>query len=161
MASRKELESRLNANQRKAAFLLVENELKPTEERLTHEEIAAEVGITRQGLYKWRTQNKTFIEYKNLIADDFLSEARPAVYAALLALIKPKGNQMPSVKAIDLFMRRFGLLTDKVDMTGGDSEGGRTSEKLKKELDEIDELLADDDEVLEDFEVIDEDEDEE
>jgi len=145
MASKKELESRLTAAQRKAAFLLVENELKPTDEKLTHEEIAAEVGITRQGLYKWRTRNKTFIEYKNLIADDFLSEARPAVYAALLALIKPKGNQQPSVKAIDLFMRRFGLLTDKVETTGGADEGTRTAERLAKELEEIDDLLDDSD----------------
>jgi len=138
MATRKELEAKLTLQQRKAALMLVENELE-TEEKKSQDEIASEVGVTRQALYKWRTQNKTFIEYRNMLADDFFSSMRPYVYKQLLKTIS--GSQ-PSIKGIDLFFRRFALLTDKtiIEDGSGDNEN-RSDAALKKELAELEEML--------------------
>jgi DNA-binding XRE family transcriptional regulator len=138
MATMKELESKLTLKQRQAALMLVENEM-ATEGKKTQDEIAEELGISRQGLYKWRTQNRAFIEYRNMLSDDILSSMRPLVYKQLMSLIT--GSQ-PSVKAIDLFMRRFALLTDKTlneDVSGG--EGARSTKQLEDSLADIDDLL--------------------
>lgn len=138
MASKKELESKLSLKQRQAALLLVENELSDGEERRTQEELAEELGVTRMCLYKWRTQNRDFIEYKNILADEFFSEKRAFVYRQLFKLI---GGSQPSVKAIDLYMRRHGLLTDKQVIEDHTTGGARTEEQLRKELEELDKLL--------------------
>ncbi|ASN68088.1 hypothetical protein 8F11_53 [uncultured Caudovirales phage] len=138
----KALEAKLTAQQRKAAYLVVENELLPTKERRTKEEIATEVGVTYKTIWSWTTRNRDFIEYKNAIADDFLETEREAVYSNLMQLIKAP---QPSVKAIDLYLRRFGLLTEKQIVTTDTGEGARTDADLEQELGELDELLKDDD----------------
>ena len=138
MATRKELEAKLTLQQRKAALMLVENELE-TEEKKSQDEIASEVGVTRQALYKWRTQNKAFIEYRNMLADDFFSSMRPYVYKQL---IKTISGPQPSIKGIDLFFRRFALLTDKtiIEDNTGENEN-RSDEALKQQLAEIEDLI--------------------
>ncbi|PFQ72446.1 hypothetical protein COK15_28320 [Bacillus cereus] len=140
MASKKELESRLNLKQREAALLLVENEMNIEGDRKTQEELANELGITRMCLYKWRTQNKSFIDYKNMIADEFFSEKRDFVYRQLLRTIS--GSQ-PSIKGIDLFMRRHGLLTDKKVIEDNTADGVKSNADLEKELAEISALIKD------------------
>jgi len=140
----KALEAKLTAQQRKAAYLIVENELKDNkdETKLEYQQIAEEVGVTYKTIWEWRTKNRNFIDYKNLIADDFLSDKRAIVYGQLLKLID--GSQ-PSVKAIDLYLRRHGLLTDKTVIEQDNGEGARTDADLERELGELDELLKDDD----------------
>lgn len=137
----KALEAKLTAQQRKAAYLVVENELLPTKERRTKEEIATEVGVTYKTIWSWSTRNRDFIEYKNAIADDFLETEREAVYSNLMQLIKAP---QPSVKAIDLYLRRFGLLTEKQVVTTENGEGAHTDADLERELGELEELLKDD-----------------
>ncbi|NUJ19558.1 hypothetical protein FKN04_23815 [Bacillus glycinifermentans] len=139
MSRLKELEAKLTLQQRKAALLLVENELM-AESRKTQEELAKDIGADRVTVYRWRTQNKAFIEYMNLLADDMLSGHRSEVYAQLMKLIR---SSQPSVKAIDLFLKRYGLLTDR-QVTATESEGGTSSnEDIAKEIEDIDELLND------------------
>jgi len=137
----KQLEAKLTAQQRKAAYILVENELRETGVKRKQEDIAAEVGVVYKTIWKWRTRNRDFIEYKNAIADDFLEDKRDMVYAQLLKLIT---GPQPSVKAIDLFMRRHGLLTDRQVVQTDGAEGSRTNDDLAKELEELDELLKED-----------------
>ena len=138
----KALEAKLTEQQKKAAFMLVENDLKSNKDasKLTYEQIAEEVGVVYKTLWSWRTQNRNFIAYKNEIADDFLSDKRSRVYGQLLKLIE---GEQPSVKAIDLFMRRFGLLTEKQITVNEDASGSRSNEDLKRELEELDDLLDD------------------
>jgi hypothetical protein len=138
----KALEAKLTEQQKKAAFMLVENDLKPNkdETKLTYEQIADEIGVTYKTIWSWRTQNRNFIAYKNEISDDFLSDKRSRVYGQLLKLIE---GEQPSVKAIDLFMRRFGLLTEKQVITTEDNGGSRTNDDLASELAELDDLLKD------------------
>lgn len=140
MATKKEIEARLSLKQREAALMLVENELSDTATKKTQEEIAEALGLTRMGLYKWR-QQKDFIDYKNMIADEFFAEFRPTVYKQLLRLIN---SPQPSVKAIDLYMRKHAMLTDKTIVEDGSTgAGGRTNEQLEKELGDLDALLED------------------
>ena len=136
----RELESKLDARQRKAAYLLVENELRETGEKMNLEDIAKEVGVDRSTLFFWRTRNRNFIAYKNEIADDFLSDKRDRVYAQLMKLINAP---QPSVKAIDLFMRRHGLLTDRQVTETVGAESNRGNDDIAKEIEELDELLED------------------
>jgi hypothetical protein len=53
-------------------------------------------------------------------------------------------KQPSSVKPwIDVFMRRFGLLTEKQVITTEDNGGSRTNDDLASELAELDDLLKD------------------
>jgi len=140
-AKRKQLESRLDGRQKLAALAVVEREFAPESERKGFEEIAAEVGVSRNSLYEWRTQNKAFIDYVNFISDDFLSSKRPVVYRRLMQLID---GAQPSVKAIDLFMKREGLITAQVAVETKDAGAARSNEEIAAEIEEIDELLAED-----------------
>ncbi|MCP1354653.1 phBC6A51 family helix-turn-helix protein [Aneurinibacillus migulanus] len=140
-AKKRQLEAKLSPKQRQAALLLVEREFTPNDQRKTLDDIATEVGLSVRGLYKWRNENADFIEYTNLIADEFLSANRAEVYGQLMKLIS--GSQ-PSVKAIDLFMRRFGLLTEKQVVETREVGNGTTPDAIAKEIEELDELLAED-----------------
>jgi hypothetical protein len=122
------------------AYLLVENELRETGEKRTQEDIAEEVGVSYKTLWEWKTKDSVFIEYKNALADDFLAEKRAYVYGQLMKLI---GGSQPSVKALDLYLRRFGLLTEKQVMVTEDNSGSRSNDDLAKELEELDDLLKD------------------
>jgi hypothetical protein len=138
----KALESKITEQQKKAAYMLVENDLKSNKDplKLTYEQIADEIGVSYKTIWSWRTQNRNFIAYKNEISDDFLSDKRSRVYGQLLKLIE---GEQPSVKAIDLFMRRFGLLTEKQIIATEDASGSRSNDDLAKELEELDDLLKD------------------
>jgi hypothetical protein len=138
----KALEAKLTEQQKKAAYMLVENDLKSNKDplKLTYEQIADEIGVSYKTIWSWRTQNRNFIAYKNEISDDFLSDKRSRVYGQLLKLIE---GEQPSVKAIDLFMRRFGLLTEKQIIATEDASGSRSNDDLAKELEELDDLLKD------------------
>ena len=136
------LEAKLDGRQIRAALMCVEREFAAEDERKGFDEIADEVGVSRQSLYKWRTQNRAFIDYVNYLADDFLASERAFVYRQLMKSIS--GGQ-PSIKAIDLFFRRFGLITQQVAVETKDSGVAKSNEELAAEIEELDELLAETD----------------
>lgn len=141
--SRKEqIKAKLTTAQQKAVYLLVENEMMPTDERKTQDDIAQEVGVERMTLYRWRTRNEDFIEFKNLVADDFLASDRERVYGVLTKMIFGK---QPSIKAIDLYLKRFGLLSEKIINENVDNGTGRSDEDVKRQLAELDALLDSED----------------
>jgi transposase-like protein len=137
------LEARLDGRQIKAALLCVEREFAAEEDRKGFDEIADEIGVSRQSLFKWRTQNRAFIDYANYLADDFLSADRAFVYRQLMKTIA--GSQ-PSVKGIDLYFKRHGLITQQVAVETKDAGATRTNDELAQELEELDELIAEIDE---------------
>lgn len=137
---RAKLEARLDGRQRLAALACVEREFSPEDERKGFEQIAEEAGVSRNTLYEWRTQNRAFIEYMNAISDDYLSGKRAVVYKRLMQLID---SSQPSVKAIDLFMKREGLITAKVEVDDGRAGGAKSNAELADELAELDDILAD------------------
>lgn len=134
------LEAKLGILKVKAAYMLLAMELREVDEGgpRTNEQIAEELKINPSTLYAWK-KNKDFIAFKNLIADTFLEEKRAIVNQKLLSLID---NSQPSVKAIDLYFRRFGLLTDRQVVEQIESlETNASNEKIEDSIAEIDELL--------------------
>lgn len=140
-AKKRALEARLDGRQKLAALMCVEREFSEEETRKGFDEIADEIGVSRKTLWEWRTQNKSFIEYVNLLADDFLDSKRTLVYRQLMKLIE--GSQ-PSVKALDLYLRRHGLLTERSVIETKESGSSRDTGDIAAEIAELDELLADD-----------------
>lgn len=138
-AKRKALESRLDGRQKLAALACVEREFAAEDVRKGFDDIADEIGVSRVTLWKWRTQDKTFIDYVNSIADDFLASKRPVVYRKLMQLID---SPQPSVKGIDLYMKREGLITAHTVVETKDGAGGRDNEDIAKDLAELDDILA-------------------
>ncbi len=152
---RKRLEAKLGPRKVKAALMLVEMELVKEgygddgeNVPKKYEDIAAEIGVTPKSLWQWRTQDKNFINYKNGIADDFLEEKRTQVYNRLMSLIN---TSQPSVKAIDLYFKRFGLLSER-QVNVEVSADGKSNEDIDRSLKEIDEILNEE-EIYEDVDV--------
>lgn len=142
----RELESKLTMQQRKAALMVVEKELSPDSPVFgkSYLDIAEEVGVHKNSLYNWRTQNKVFIEYVNLLADDFLSSHRAEVYRHLMTAVRSGANGNPSIKAIDTYLKRFALLTERQVTEEADTSDSRKDEDIAKEIVELDALLDDD-----------------
>ncbi|ODB76063.1 phBC6A51 family helix-turn-helix protein [Bacillus velezensis] len=140
MSRMKELEAKLTLQQRKAAQVVASNEVAPEDgNKRSQDELAEEIGVSRMTLYRWRFQNPVFIEYMNLLADDMLSGHRSEVYGQLMKLIK---GPQSSVKAIDLYLRRYSLLTDRQITTNEADGGARSNEDIEKELEELADIIG-------------------
>lgn len=141
MAKLDELKQKLTAKQIQAAYLLVENELMESnnEEKRTQDEMANELGINRTTLWEWRTKNQDFIAFKSEVADSFLAEKREQVYSKLMQLIL---GPQPSVKAMQLYMQRFGLLTDKKVIEGDLGNATRTNAEIEEQLQKLKKLTG-------------------
>ncbi|RED57165.1 phBC6A51 family helix-turn-helix protein [Cohnella lupini] len=140
------LESKLTVQQRKAAALLVANEwgeLTEDGKKKTQAELAEVVGVTRGTLYTWR-QDDDFIAYVNLLTDRDLNAMRTVANAQLMSLIKgDKTNGIASVKALEMFYKRHGLLTDRqVVETVTDGGAYESDEDIEKGIAEVDAILA-------------------
>lgn len=142
-SKKRRLEAELDVRKRKAALLLVENELNEEGTRRTQEEIASEIGISRKCLWQWKTQDSAFIDYTNMLADEFLDAKRTVVYRQLMKLIE---SSQPSVKAIDLFLRRHGLLTDKQVVETNEVAAEKSNEDIEKDIAELDKIINEDNE---------------
>ncbi|HGN6580721.1 TPA: phBC6A51 family helix-turn-helix protein [Bacillus cereus] len=141
MAKLDELKQKLTAKQIQAAYLLVENELMESnnEEKRTQDEMANELGINRTTLWEWRTKSQDFIAFKSEVADSFLAEKREQVYSKLMHLIL---GPQPSVKAMQLYMQRFGLLTDKKVIEGNLGNATRTNAEIEEQLQKLKKLTG-------------------
>lgn len=139
-ARMQKLEAKLGPLKAKAAYLLLAIELKDTEENgiSTIEGVANECNVSKVTIHNWKKE-PAFIEYKNAIADDFLLEKRAIVNRKLMSLID---TGQPSVKAIDLYYRRFGLLTDRqiVEQQEG-PENQNSNDQIEENTKEIEALL--------------------
>lgn len=112
-------EDKFQAGQKRAAMLLVEREFLPKSERKTMEEIADDVGVVRKTLYNWNTKDENFIAFKKYLSANYLDTHMPMVYARLLETI----DKRYSVRAMELFMKRAGDLTDHQELTIVQDEG--------------------------------------
>lgn len=137
---RDRLAESLTVQQQKAAYLLLENEMLPTKEQRTLEQIAEEIGVTRNGLYNWRTQNQAFIEFKKEVAKDYLSDA-VGIFTKQLIRSMEGTNGVPSSKALDLYAKMMGFIKTEhsVEITQG---GAKSDAQIAEELKQLDALLA-------------------
>lgn len=107
----------LTPQQMTACELLVENEFnRLTNTHKTKEEIANEVGVSRQSLHVWE-KLPAFATYMAAISDQRLATRRAFVDSQLLRLIEGGNNGLPSVKAIEMYMKLQNRLSDKVEVT--------------------------------------------
>lgn len=135
------LAEQLDLRQQRAAYLLIENEMlsRTDPEFKTQEEIAAEVGVDRATLWRWRKQNQAFIEFKKEVAKDYLGDA-VGIFTKQLIRSMEGTNGAPSQKALDLYAKMMGFIKNEhaIEVT----QGGRSTEDLQAELAALDEQLA-------------------
>ncbi|SFS76373.1 phBC6A51 family helix-turn-helix protein [Paenibacillus sp. 453mf] len=144
---RKQLEAQLTPQQVEAAALLVMNtwaDLLDDDsiQKRTMQEIADEVGVARSTLFLWKT-DESFDAYVSYLADRQLSSYRGEVYKQLVKAIMGGPNGIPSSKAIELYMRRHGLLTDKTEVITKTevAENIKTDEEIASEIAELDRMV--------------------
>jgi hypothetical protein len=136
---KKRLEAQLDERQRLAALLCVQREFTPEADRLGFEEISEQIGVSRQTLFKWRHENDAFIEYSRALANTHLTSKFSVVYGQLMKLIE---GSNPSVKAIDLFLRKYGELREVVETVDSGSIGGTDRDSLARDIADLDDLLG-------------------
>ena len=134
------LEERLTADQLKAVYLLLDNEIKAEGERMSQDDIARECNVNRSTLYRWRTQNQDFIDYRREVTRNYISDMSGLFIEALRKSIIGT-NGVPSMKALDLFAKMEGHVQsgNTVDVNIG--SGGRSDDDLESELEKLDEQL--------------------
>ncbi|MNV42228.1 hypothetical protein D3C71_1338970 [compost metagenome] len=144
---RKVLEGQLTPQQQRAAQLIVNNEwaelLNEDGKKKTAQELADEIGIARSTFFEWKAQ-ETFGAYVNYLTERQLDAMRSEVYVQLMRAIRGGANGIPSVKALDLYMRRYGLLTDRTvveDTRSTIEEKRKTDEEIRSEIAELDDML--------------------
>lgn len=134
------LEERLSADQIKAVYMLLDNELAAEGDKLTQDEIAEACNVHRATLYRWRTQDQDFIDYRREVMQNYISDMSGLFLKSLRKSIVGT-NGTPSMKALDLFAKIEGLVdnTNKVDVNIG--SGGRSNDDLENELAELEKQL--------------------
>lgn len=144
---RKVLESQLSPQQKKAAQLIVSNDwgtLIDGGKKKTMQELADEIGIARSTLFEWKALD-SFGEYVNYLTDQELAGMRTEVYTQLMRAIRGGPNGIPSVKALELFMRRFGMLTDRTvveDTREAVDSRRKTDDEIRKDIADLDALVS-------------------
>ncbi|MCM3732744.1 phBC6A51 family helix-turn-helix protein [Fictibacillus nanhaiensis] len=133
----RELESHLyadNPKKVKAAHLLVNNDYVSKEEAKTQEEIAEELGVTRQTLYTWR-QDPIFLKYCEQLSEVKLIEFRSLVDSQLIKAIKgTSSNGIPSMKALDLYYKLSGRLVERSEVVTAEEASVKTRPLNDKEI---------------------------
>lgn len=140
----RELESHLHADNSKkvkAAHLLVNNDYAVKDESKTQEEIADELGVTRQTLYTWR-QDPIFLKYCEQLSEVKLIEFRSLVDSQLIKAIRgTSSNGIPSMKALDLYYKLSGRLVERSEVVTSDDANAKTrpldDKQIEKELAEL------------------------
>lgn len=121
-------ESKFLPKQREAAIALVEYEFSDIKKRKTKQEICDEIGISRMTLHNWDKQDQNFIAYKNYLAADFFDSYLPFVYRKMI-----DGISNGSMKGIELFLKRYGDLDNRSEVTINDGGGSDMSHDERKE----------------------------
>lgn len=145
--SKKELlAERLTPQQRLAAQTMVDNQfglVSGDGSKLTNIELQERLDIGNDTFYKWR-RDSDFIAYMNALADEELDVNRSEVYGQLLKAIRGGANGIPSIKALDLYLRRHGLLTDRTvveDARDDVRRPAKTDAQIAAEIAELDAMI--------------------
>lgn len=110
--TKKDLEKRMSANEKKVAYALVANEYTDKAERKTMQEIADELQISRTALYNLK--NKPDVaRLMGMFSDEYMDAFKVKVDMALTRLIDDGSDRLPSVKAIELYYKLQGLMIDR------------------------------------------------
>lgn len=125
------LPTTLTPIKQRAALALVENDF-AGKDRLSQEQLADKLGLSRQTLYNYRN-DPDFIAYMQSLSDKKLGEARAKVDAKLLDMIDKN-----SIRAIQLYYQQQGLLVNKSEVTRYDGNKTQlTQEQITEGIDDL------------------------
>lgn len=134
----------LTAQQKKAAALLVDNELADKEDKRKIEDIAAEVGVHRKTLWEWKRRNALFAEYKQHLTTLSLQDHHGALAQVLIDNLT---KSQPSTKMLDLLAKMMpnALAAAKQEIDVSNGEGGTSEDVISRirELEKAKEQLND------------------
>jgi len=135
------LEAQLGPKKIEAAILLVQLQQGSDAEDAPKQmsEIAERVGVSNKTVWEWR-KTMEFTEYLNILTDFVLVQQRGVVNKRLMQLIDTK---QPSVKAIELYMKRFGLLTERHETVTNEVKRYETNEELQESLEKLEQMKLD------------------
>lgn len=133
-----QLRAKLTPNQLRAAELILEKEYAPKGEKKNYSEIAAELGIDTSTLYLWR-QNPDFVKYLAAVSDTKLDSARAVADAQLMRLVNGTSNNgMASIKALELYYKLIGKLTEKREIVQTSQETNvHDVDQIKAEIERL------------------------
>ncbi|MGY4690296.1 phBC6A51 family helix-turn-helix protein [Salibacterium sp. K-3] len=141
---------RINDQQKKAAQLLAANDMAMKKERMSFQDISANIGIHHDTLKTWRS-NPEFQRYKNDIVTLSLHDAQAMATSRLIEMADGSITGTPSMKAIELIMKLSGRLSDKQEITVKNDTSNGMKTVSDEELDDIVQQYAemhDQDEVI-------------
>lgn len=137
------LKASLPPRKQLAAELLVDNDFASAAggERRKLDEIAAEVGITRQSLHAWRKEPE-FIAFMQSVSDSRLAQHRSKADAMLLKLIDGTSNNgLGSIKALELYYKIEGRLVNRSEITTTDITQRPSDAEITSDIDRMMERL--------------------
>lgn len=111
MANRtlRDIMKELTTEQVRAANLLFENDILPSKQRRTYEQIADELGIEVRTLYNWRKLD-AMLEYKVAMTDTYTKEHRARIMSAVI-----RESELGNASMTKLYMQHQGMLIDRVE----------------------------------------------
>jgi predicted DNA-binding protein YlxM (UPF0122 family) len=125
----------------RAAQELVARDYAPKGERKKLEDIAEEIGVSRQALYEWRTGDIIFVKYMEALSEIRLAQYRSLADAQLINLIRGGNNGLPSSKGLEMFYKLQGRLTERSEVVQVSEDDRKvqplSSEQIERELAEL------------------------
>lgn len=112
------LKAALSPQKQLAAEVIVSNDFATTAggTRRTMEELAEEIGVSRQSLYNWMKE-PAFTDYMAQISDSRLAQHRAKADAQLLRLIDGQSNNgSASIKSLELFYKLQSRLVTRTEV---------------------------------------------
>ena len=123
----------LTEQQKTAAELFVMRDVN----KMTVRQIADEVGISERQLYRWKQNNKDYIQYQNELSenimDDFLTEA----YVIIREIMRTAQTEGNKIKAAELVLKNRGKLKQVHQMDVDMEIKSRSNEELEAEIDDM------------------------
>jgi AraC-like DNA-binding protein len=138
----KDYEKALSPLQVQIAQALNENDYRKHNEKLTMQQIADNLGVSRTTLYTHKN-NPAVMAYQACLSERQLDQFRSKADASLMRLIDNGTGTLPSVKALQLYYQLLGRLVERKVVTENEETlAPRMSmEELEAELKKLDEML--------------------
>lgn len=139
----KDYEKALSPLQVQIAQALTENDYRKHNEKLTMQQIADNIGVSRTTLYTHKN-NVAVIKYMELLSERTLAQFRAKADAGLMKLIDDGSGRLPSVKALTLYYQMLGRLVTKTQEVTADDEEATprmTQAEIDKALKDLEDLL--------------------
>ncbi|WP_226677091.1 phBC6A51 family helix-turn-helix protein [Rossellomorea aquimaris] len=111
----------------------------PKQGGLNHEQIAEQVGVSRQTLYRWRQDRAFQDELKREVARSVMDDI-PNVIASLKK--QATKEVQPSVKAAELLLKSVSMLNDRLEIEDRSKASSTPSDDIDRMKAEIERMRA-------------------